>query len=93
MFNLVCDRATMVVAWHRVAGNRGAMTAGVDAVTRSQVEDDGVLPFLEDLRSSLRDGTFTALPVRQVMIPKKSGKLRALGIPTEPANSEVAASA
>jgi hypothetical protein len=40
-----------------------------------------VLPFLEDLRSSLKNGTFTALPVRQVMIPKKRGKLRALGIP------------
>jgi RNA-directed DNA polymerase len=38
--------------------------------------------FLEDLRSSLRDGTFTALPVRQVKIPKTGGKVRALGIPT-----------
>ena len=54
----------------------------MDAVTRRHVEADiGVLPFLEDLRSSLKDGTFAALPVRQVMIPKKSGKLRALGIP------------
>ena len=71
------------MAWERVAGNRGARTAGVDAVTRRHVEEDiGVLPFLEELRSSLRDGTFTALPVRQVAIPKKSGKLRLLGIPT-----------
>jgi RNA-directed DNA polymerase len=82
VFNLVCDRATLLVAWERVAVNRGAMTAGVDAVTRVDVEDDGVLPFLEELRSCLRDGSFTALPVRQVMIPKKGGKLRALGIPT-----------
>ena len=41
MFNLVCnratllcDRATLLVVWERVAGNRGARTAGVDAVTR-----------------------------------------------------------
>ena len=82
LFNLVCDRATLLVAWTRVSSNKGARTAGVDAVTRRHVEADiGVLPFLEDLRSSLKDGTFTALPVRQVMIPKKSGKLRALGIP------------
>jgi RNA-directed DNA polymerase len=56
----------------------------VDAVTRRHVEEDiGVLPFLEELRSSLNDGTFTALPVRQAVgIPKKGGKLRMLGIPT-----------
>jgi RNA-directed DNA polymerase len=83
VFNLVCDQATLLVAWERVAGNRGARTAGVDAVTRRHVEEDiGVLPFLEDLRCSLRDGSFRARPVRQVAIPKKSGKLRQLGIPT-----------
>jgi RNA-directed DNA polymerase len=83
LFNLICDQATLLVAWERVAGNRGARTAGVDAVTRRHVEEDiGVWAFLEELRSSLRDGTFTALPVRQVAVPKKSGKLRLLGIPT-----------
>lgn len=82
VFNLVCDRATLVEAWERVSGNKGAKTAGVDKVTRAHVEDIGVLEFLEELRCSLRDGTFTPLPVRQVMIPKKGGKLRALGIPT-----------
>src|SRR3954452_1138802 len=83
LFNLICDQATLLMAWERVAGNRGARTAGVDAVTRRHVEEDiGVWAFLEELRSSLRDGTFTALPVRQVAIPKKSGKLRLLGIPT-----------
>ena len=29
VFNLVCDRATLRVAWERVASNRGARTAGV----------------------------------------------------------------
>jgi RNA-directed DNA polymerase len=83
LFNLVYDQATLLVAWSRVSRNQGARTAGVDAVTRRHVEADiGVLPFLEDLRSSLKNGTFTALPVRQVMIPKKRGKLRALGIPS-----------
>jgi RNA-directed DNA polymerase len=83
LFNLVCDQATLLMAWERVSGNRGAQTAGVDAVTRRHVEEDiGVLAFLEELRCALNDGTFTALPVRQVAIPKKSGKLRLLGIPT-----------
>jgi RNA-directed DNA polymerase len=82
LFNLVCDRATMVVAWERVAGNPGARTAGVDAVTRHNVERRGVVAFLEELRSSLSDGTFQPLPVRQATIPKKGGKVRTLGIPT-----------
>jgi RNA-directed DNA polymerase len=38
----------------------------------------------------LKSGEFRPVPVRQVMIPKKSGKLRKLGIPTGPANCAVA---
>jgi len=42
----------------------------------------GVGVFLEEIRGSLKSGEFRPVPVRQVMIPKKSGKLRKLGIPT-----------
>ena len=45
VFNLVYDRATLVVAWERVAANRGARTAGVDAMTRYRVERRGVERF------------------------------------------------
>lgn len=82
VFNLICDRATLVVAWERVAGNRGAVTAGVDGQTRVHIGPEEVGPFLQELRDSLRDGSFRPLPVRQVAIPKKSGKVRLLGIPT-----------
>lgn len=83
VFNLICDRVTLVVAWERVSGNRGARTAGVDGVTPYHVEErHGVIPFLEELRSSLKDGSFTALPVKQAVIPNKSGKVRYSGIPT-----------
>ena len=82
LFNLVCDRATLVVAWDRVARNKGARTAGVDGDTRRSVERRGVQPFLADLRSALRDGSFRPLPVRERLIPKKGGKsYRRLGIP------------
>ena len=83
VFNLVCDQATMLIAWERVAGNQGARTAGVDAVTRYHVEQGrGVSVFLDELRCSLRDGSFTPAPVRQTTIPKKGGNVRYLGIPT-----------
>ena len=45
----------------------------------------GVGVFLDRIRDSLKSGEFRPVPVRQVMIPKKSGKLRKLGIPTEAA--------
>lgn len=67
-----------------MATNKGARTAGVDADTRSSVEQRGVHLFLEDLRSSLKDGSFRPLPVRERLIPKKPGSTarRRLGIPT-----------
>lgn len=85
LFNFVCDPATLLVAFDRVAGNQGARTAGVDGLTVADVEElVGVPGFLDDLRSRLKDGSFRPLPVRERMIPKPggSGKLRRLGIPT-----------
>lgn len=85
LFNLVCDPATLIMAFERVAGNRGARTPGVDGLPVSDVEDRiGVPGFLHDLRVSLKDGSFRPLPVRERMIPRPggSGKVRRLGIPT-----------
>jgi RNA-directed DNA polymerase len=84
LYNLVHDPATLIVAFDRVAGNKGANTPGVDGVTAAWVEETvGVPGFLEDLRAALKDGSFRPLPVRERLIPKPggSGKLRKLGIP------------
>src|SRR5215207_3688644 len=82
LWNLVCDPATLVVAWSRVSRNRGSRTAGIDAATRRHVEALGVERFLMELRGELRAGTFRPLPVRERMIPKRDGRKRRLGIPT-----------
>jgi RNA-directed DNA polymerase len=79
--NLVADPAFLVVAWDRVRGNRGARTAGVDGVKPRSIVF-GTERFLTALRDDLKAGGFRPLPVRQRMIPKASGTLRALGIPT-----------
>lgn len=81
LFNLVTDPAFLIVAWDRVRGNRGARSAGVDGVSPRSIVF-GSERFLSDLRDDLRSRRFRPLPVRQVMIPKANGKLRALGIPT-----------
>ena len=83
LFNVVADRAFLLVAWDRVSGNKGAATAGVDGRTASSVAQvQGVEEFLDGLRSGLKDRSFRPVPVRERMIPKSGGKLRRLGIPT-----------
>jgi len=81
LWNLVCDPATLVVAWSRVSRNRGSRTAGVDAATRRHVEARGVEQFLGELREELKAGAFRPLPVRERLIPKRDGRYRRLGIP------------
>jgi RNA-directed DNA polymerase len=84
LFNFVHDPATLIVAFSRVAGNRGANTPGVDGLRAADIEEAiGVPGFLDDLRAQLKMGTFSPLPVRERKIPKPggSGKVRKLGIP------------
>ena len=81
LYNLVADPAFLVVAWDRVRGNRGARSAGVDGVAPRSIVF-GAERFLAGLRDDLKARRFRPLPVRERMIPKSSGKLRALGIPT-----------
>ncbi|MFG1955395.1 group II intron reverse transcriptase/maturase [Micromonospora sp. NPDC048830] len=83
LFNLVHDPAFLTAAWQRVSTNTGARTAGVDRATVSYiVHRIGVSAFLDQVRDLLKSGQFRPTPVRQVMIPKPSGKVRKLGIPT-----------
>jgi len=82
LFNLVYDPAFLVHAWERVASNTGARTPGADRVTVAAIETwAGGAEFLGQIRDSLKSGEFRPVVVRQVLIPKKSGKFRKLGIP------------
>ena len=84
LFNLVYDPDFLAEAWLRVKENKGSRTPGIDGATVADVENrpGGVGVFLEHIRASLKSGEFRPEPVRQVVIPKKSGKLRKLGITT-----------
>src|ERR1039457_230676 len=83
LFNLVADAAFLLVAWDRVRGNKGARTAGADGRTTASISlGTGVEEYLDRLRTSLKDRSFTPMPVRERMIPKTGGKLRRLGIAT-----------
>jgi RNA-directed DNA polymerase len=60
----------------RVSENDGKNTPGVDGVTWTTPEAK------REAVSSLRQRGYRPQPLRRVYIPKKSGKLRPLGIPT-----------
>lgn len=86
LFNLVCDRRTLHLAWTYVSRNRGSRTPGIDGATRRRVEEGpgGVAGFLEELREQLRTGQYQPVPVREKLIPKpgKPARYRRLGIPS-----------
>lgn len=67
-------------AWRRVKANKGV--AGYDKLSFSDIEEIGVLSYLEEIREELISETYKAQPILRVYIPKGSGKLRPLGIPT-----------
>src|SRR5271166_4547355 len=80
LFNLVTDPCFLTVAWHRVRGNRGARSAGVDGVRPNSIVFGDLM--LAKLRDDLKARRFRPLPVKERMIPKANGKRRRLGIPT-----------
>jgi RNA-directed DNA polymerase len=81
LFNLVYDPAFLVVAWSRVRGNKGGRTAGVDGIVPRSI-GIGAGELLGELRENLKARRFIPSRVREKTIPKASGKLRRLGIPT-----------
>jgi RNA-directed DNA polymerase len=69
-------------AWRRVKANAGA--AGIDGVNIEELTADAQVEaaWLAALQGELHHKTYRPSPVRAVKIPKASGGLRKLGIPT-----------
>jgi RNA-directed DNA polymerase len=75
----VLDPINLKRAWKRVKANRGA--PGIDGV---RIEDwpTHAREHWAEVRRQLEAGSYRPQPVRRVMIPKRSGGERPLGIPT-----------
>jgi group II intron reverse transcriptase/maturase len=81
LYHLVYEPTWLRLAHDHVAQNSGSVTAGCDGISMAKF-DENLDENLQQLGDELRNGTFRPYPVRRVMIPKKNGKLRPLGIPS-----------
>jgi len=75
----ICGRENMLEALKRVEGNKGA--PGVDGMKTAQLRGY-LLKHWEKIKGDLLNGTHQPMPVRRAEIPKESGGVRLLGIPT-----------
>jgi RNA-directed DNA polymerase len=75
----ILSRENMAKAWRRVKANKGA--PGVDGISIEQFPDH-TRPQWKAIRASLVTVTYLPTPVKRVEIPKPSGGIRLLGIPT-----------
>jgi RNA-directed DNA polymerase len=71
--------ANMVAAWKRVKANRGS--AGVDGLSIAETAAH-LRTHWPRIREAILDGSYRPQPVRRVQIPKPTGGVRELGIPT-----------
>lgn len=80
LYDKVFQKHMLRVAWEAVKANQG--TPGIDGVSISDVEQQGVGEYLAALGEELRTKRYRAQAVKRVMIPKANGGERPLGIPT-----------
>jgi RNA-directed DNA polymerase len=84
LWHILCREDWIKTALARTLTNSGSRTAGVDGISKKDLNTDAKqVAFTASLQSELKSGTYEPMPVRRTWIPKpgKSEK-RPLGIPT-----------
>ncbi len=78
LYRLICHPEWLTKALDAIRPNKGFNTPGTDGVRGEDLDQTRI----EQLAEKLRNGTYQPTPVRRVYIPKRSGKLRPLGLPS-----------
>jgi RNA-directed DNA polymerase len=80
LYDKISREDILTHAFAQCRSNKGA--PGTDGQDFADIETYGVERWLGELALALRQETYRPNPIRRVYIPKASGKLRPLGIPT-----------
>lgn len=78
LYRILFNREMYLMAYQKIYANEGNMTKGSDG----QTIDSMSLKRIGDLIESLKDESYMPNPSRRTYIPKKTGKMRPLGIPS-----------
>ncbi len=78
LYRLLFNRDLYLLAYGKLARNKGALTSGAT----SETVDGMSLAKIDTLIAKLRQERYRWTPVRRTYIPKANGKKRPLGIPT-----------
>lgn len=78
LYRLICQPEWLSRALDAIRANKGFNTPGTDGVRGEDLDQHRI----EQLAEKLRTGRYQPTPVRRVYIPKRTGKLRPLGLPS-----------
>jgi group II intron reverse transcriptase/maturase len=78
LYRQMFNRDLYLRAYGRIYANQGAMTPGASTETADGMSEDKIDQIIE----AMRHERYRVSPARRIYIPKKSGKLRPLGLPS-----------
>lgn len=80
LMKIVTSRDNILLAYRNLKGNNGSGTPGIDGKTINDYKELTEDQLVSEIQDALMD--YTPAPIKRVLIPKKNGKQRPLGIPT-----------
>ena len=81
LYRQMFNKDLYLTAYGNIYSNKGAMTPGVSEETADGMSEEKI----EQIIGLMRQEKYRFAPARRTYIPKKNGKLRPLGMPTEAA--------
>lgn len=77
---IVSSEKNILLAYRNIKRNKGSMTAGADGLNITDIEKIPTDQFIKIVQKKLT--WYKPRKVKRVVIPKKNGKLRPLGVPS-----------
>ncbi len=78
LYRQLFNKELYLLAYGRIYANQGAMTPGTSAETADGMSEAKIDAIIE----AMRHERYRFAPARRVLIPKKNGKMRPLGLPS-----------